>query len=78
MLLFHGAPGSCLEGALFDCAAQAHHARILVADLPGYATSSAILHGSLLRYVEDSFALVDALHIDTFLVLAFLAVGHLL
>ena len=69
MLLFHGAPGSRLEGALFDRAAQAHHARILVADLPGYATSSAIRHDSLLGYVEDSIALVDALHIDTFLVL---------
>ena len=50
ILLFHGTPGSRLEGALFDRAAQAHHARILAADRPGYATSSAMRHGSLLGY----------------------------
>jgi pimeloyl-ACP methyl ester carboxylesterase len=69
ILLFHGTPGSRLEGALFDRAAQAHHARILAADRPGYATSSAMRHGSLLGYAEDSIALMDALHIDTFSVL---------
>lgn len=66
ILLFHGTPGSRLEGALFDHAAQEHRARILVADRPGYATSSPVRHGSLLGYVDDVVALADALHLDTF------------
>ncbi len=69
ILLFHGTPGSRLEGVLFEHAAQASHVRIIVADRPGYATSSPMRHGSLLGYVEDVVALVDALHIDTFGVL---------
>jgi pimeloyl-ACP methyl ester carboxylesterase len=69
ILLFHGTPGSRLEGALFECAAQASHARIIVADRPGYATSSPMRHGSLLGYVADAVALMDALQIDTFGVL---------
>ena len=69
ILLFHGTPGSRLEGGLFERAAQAYHVRIIVADRPGYATSSPMRHGSLLGYVADVVTLVDALHIDTFAVL---------
>ncbi len=69
ILLFHGMPGSRLEGALFERAAQAHQARVLVADRPGYATSSPVHHGSLLGSVDEVVALADALHVDTFAVL---------
>ncbi len=69
ILLFHGTPGSRLEGELFERAAQAYQVRIIAADRPGYATSSPMRHGSLLGYVEDVVALMDALHIDTFGVL---------
>src|SRR5215472_11940807 len=69
ILLFHGTPGSRLEGVLFEHAAQAYHVRIIVADRPGYATSSPVRHGSLLGYVEDMVALMDALQIGTFAVL---------
>src|SRR5215470_16667993 len=69
ILLFHGTPGSRLEGRLFERPAQAYHVRIIVADRPGYATSSPMRHGSLLGYVEDVVALVDVLQIDSFAVL---------
>lgn len=69
LLLFHGTPGSRLEGRLFERAAQASLVRIIVADRPGYATSSPVRHGRLLGYVADVVALADWLQIDTFAVL---------
>ncbi len=69
ILVFHGTPGSRREGALFDRAAQAHHARILVADRPGYVISSPLRHGTLLGYVEDVVAFADALQLERFTVL---------
>jgi pimeloyl-ACP methyl ester carboxylesterase len=69
ILLFHGTPGSRLEGGLFERAAHAYHVRIIVADRPGYATSSPVRRGSLLGYVGDVVALADTLQVDTFSVL---------
>lgn len=69
IILFHGTPGSRLCGVIFDRIAQEHKAHILVADRPGYATSSPVRHGSLLSFVDDVVALADAFHFDTFAVL---------
>jgi len=66
IILFHGTPGSRLCGAIFDGVAQEYKARILVADRPGYPTSSPVRHGTLLGYIDDVIALADALHLDTF------------
>src|SRR5690348_16399537 len=38
--LLHGCPESRLCGAIFDRVAREHKAHLLVADRPGYATSS--------------------------------------
>src|SRR5262249_10636996 len=69
ILLFHGCPGSRLCGAIFDHVAREQQVRLLVADRPGYATSSPVRNGTLLGYVDDVVALCDALHLDTFAVL---------
>src|SRR5215467_679630 len=69
IVLFHGMPGSRLVGKMFDQVAQAQQARLLVADRPGYATSSALRHGSLLGFVNDVSALAETLQVDRFAVL---------
>jgi pimeloyl-ACP methyl ester carboxylesterase len=62
-------PGSLLAGKMFGQVAQEQQTRIHVADRPGYTTSSPVRHGTLLGYVADVSALVDALQVDTFAVL---------
>ena len=69
IVLFHGMPGSRLAGKIFDQVAQEQQARLLVADRPGSATSSAVHHGSLPGSVDDVITWADAMHVDTFAVL---------
>lgn len=69
IMLFHGMPGSRLAGKIFDQVAQAQQVRLLIADRPGYATSSAVHHGTLLGFVNDVSDLADALQVESFAVL---------
>ncbi len=69
VVLFHGMPGSRLIGTVFDGVARGRRARILVADRPGYGTSSPVRGGTLLGYVDDVVALAETVRAADFAVL---------
>ncbi len=66
---FHGMPGSRLMMKTLEKAALINGVRLIAPDRPGYGTSQANPHGTLLGYVDDVVQLADALQIERFTVL---------
>jgi pimeloyl-ACP methyl ester carboxylesterase len=67
-LLFHGTPGSRLEGAIAHRAAAARGVRVICPDRPGYGLSDFKRRRSILDWADDVEELADALGIERFAV----------
>ncbi|MCV2217268.1 alpha/beta fold hydrolase [Thauera sp. Sel9] len=65
VVFLHGAPGSRLLGDL-NALAQRCQAYIIAPDRPGYGKSDPTHASSVLAYITDLIALVDALSLHTF------------
>ena len=66
---FHGTPDSRLMMKTMDKTALINGARLIAPDRPGYGTSQANTHTTLLGYIDDIIELTDSLQIDRFAVL---------
>jgi pimeloyl-ACP methyl ester carboxylesterase len=66
---FHGAPGSRLEGQIYDSLNQKLGIRMIVADRPGYGLSDNQENRTYLNWADDVAELADQLAIERFAVL---------
>ena len=75
VLYFHGAPGSRIEGLLFDELSQELGVRMIAVDRPGYGLSDFQEDRTYLDWPDDVSELADHLGIDRFAVLGWSSGG---
>jgi pimeloyl-ACP methyl ester carboxylesterase len=59
LVFHHGAPGSCVLGALFSEAADEHGVRVIAPTRPGYGASDPDPNGTLDTWADDCLTLAD-------------------